>query len=76
MENQRWLKLAGQSTSDLGRLILSALEIKGTLSDAQWHSYSVNKAHGLRRDNVDIERAAKAALRHPQGSNLSDSQIA
>ena len=39
---------------------------QGTLPDAQWHSYSVNKTHGLRRTNEDKERAVKAALAHPE----------
>jgi transposase-like protein len=44
---------------------------QGTLSDAQWYSFSVNQAHGLRRTNEDKARAVKAALRHsPQRSNL------
>jgi transposase-like protein len=44
---------------------------QGTLADAQWYSFSVNQAHGLRRTNEDKARAVKAALRHsPQRSNL------
>jgi len=49
---------------------------QGTLEDAQWHSYGVNKAHGLRRTNRDKERAVRAALSHPKGAALSDQQIA
>ncbi|HSW45686.1 MAG TPA: ParB/RepB/Spo0J family partition protein [Phycisphaerae bacterium] len=47
----------------------------GALSDAQWHSFSVNKSHGLRRTNEDKERAVKAALLHCQGRK-SDREIA
>jgi transposase-like protein len=47
----------------------------GTLSDAQWYSFSVNKSHGLRRTNDDKIRAVKAALRHCQGER-GDSEIA
>lgn len=45
---------------------------QGTLADAQWYSYSANKANGMRRTNDDKVRAAKAALRHCKGqrSNL------
>lgn len=49
---------------------------QGTQSDAQWYSYSVNKAHGLRRTKEDRIRAIKAALRHPEGATRSDNQIA
>lgn len=49
---------------------------QGTRSDAQWHSYSVNQAHGLRRSREDVERAVRAALTHPNGAKLSDGQIA
>ncbi len=37
---------------------------QGTLADAQWFSFSVNKAHGMRRTNDDKLRAVKAALKH------------
>jgi hypothetical protein len=49
---------------------------QGTLADAQWHSFSVNKTHGLRRTNVDKARAIRAALQHPQGLGKSDAAIA
>ena len=49
---------------------------QGTLEDAQWFSFSANKANGLRRSNDDKQRAIKAALAHPRGAGLSDSEIA
>jgi hypothetical protein len=49
---------------------------KGTLQDAQWHSFSVNKAHGIRRTPNDKERAVRTALAHPKGVELSDGAIA
>ena len=49
---------------------------QGTLEDAQWHSYSVNKTHGLRRTNEDKQRAVRAAIKHPDGLDLSDAEIA
>jgi hypothetical protein len=49
---------------------------KGTLQDAQWHSYSVNKTHGVRRSNPDKERAVKLALAHPNAESKSNYQIA
>jgi hypothetical protein len=47
---------------------------QGTLQDAQWFSYGVNKGHGLNRTNQDKERAAKAAL--AARPDLSDPLIA
>jgi hypothetical protein len=46
----------------------------GTLTDAQWYSFSANKSNGMRRTNDDKERALKAALRHSPGR--SDREIA
>lgn len=48
----------------------------GTQQDAQWYSYSANRTHGLNRSNQDKQRAVRAALLHPNGAQLSDSQIA
>lgn len=48
---------------------------KGTLEDARWHSYGVNKTHGLRRTNEDKSQAVKAALQHPNGVEKSDREI-
>jgi hypothetical protein len=50
--------------------------LPGTLTDAQWYSYGVNKAHGLRRTNEDKERAVLAALQHAKAEGLSNRQIA
>jgi transposase-like protein len=49
---------------------------QGSLAEAQWFSYGVNKAHGLRRTNADKERAVQAALRHALAQELSNVQIA
>ncbi len=49
---------------------------QGTLEEAQWYSFSANKSNGLRRTTQDKQRAVKAALLHPNGSAVSDSQIA
>ena len=49
---------------------------QGTLQDAQWHSYSVNKAHGVRRTPKDKEQAVRAALAHPAAVDKSNVQIA
>jgi hypothetical protein len=48
----------------------------GSLADAQWYSFGVNKTHGLRRSNEDKRRAVEAALSHEKGEKLSDHGIA
>jgi hypothetical protein len=55
---------------------INAEVVQGTLEDAQWHAFSANKSHGLRRTNVDKQRAVKAALAHPKSAGLSDRAIA
>lgn len=49
---------------------------RGTLEDARWFSYAANQTHGIRRSNLDKQKAVKAALLHPNGAKLSDSAIA
>lgn len=49
---------------------------QGTLEDAQWHSYGVNKTHGLRRTKEDIRRLVKAALAHPNAQRVSNYELA
>lgn len=49
---------------------------QGTLEDAQWYSFSANRANGLRRTNTDKQRAVKSALLHVKSRELSDHQIA
>lgn len=49
---------------------------QGTVADAQWFSFGVNKANGLYRSNEDKQRAVQAALRHAKSAGLSDHQIA
>jgi phage N-6-adenine-methyltransferase len=49
---------------------------QGTIQDAQWYSYSVNQAHGLRRSNEDKRRAVEAALKHEYAAKYSNVQIA
>ncbi len=49
---------------------------QGTREDAQWYSFSANKANGLRRTNEDKQRAVKAALVHPKAAELSLRDIA
>ena len=56
--------------------LIDAVIREGTIQDAQWFSYSANKAHGLRRKPGDKARATRAALLHPHGAKLSNRQIA
>jgi len=49
---------------------------QGTVEDAQWHSYGVNKTHGLRRTNEDKKRAVRSALTHWKAVELSNVKIA
>lgn len=60
----------------LGRLKITAIVHQGAQADAQWESYAVNKAHGLKRTNEDKKRQSLAALRHPRAASLSNTQIA
>lgn len=55
---------------------LPCIVTEGTQQDAQWASYGANATHGLRRLNEDKQKAVRAALKHPFGVKLSDSQIA
>ncbi len=49
---------------------------EGNVQDAQWHSYSVNKTHGLPRKNHDKVRVVLLALQHPRSKHMSNRQIA
>lgn len=64
------------ASEQAGQRAVEADVRQGTQQDAQWYSYSANKAHGLRRSNEDKRRAVEAALRHPAGASLSDREIA
>lgn len=64
------------ASKKIGRSEIEADVRQGTLQDAQWYSYGVNRDHGLQRKNEDKRRAVEAALRHPYHAGLSDQQIA
>ena len=55
---------------------INAIIQEGTLSDALWASFTVNKTHGLRRNTADKRRIIAEALRHEKGVKMSDRQIA
>jgi hypothetical protein len=58
-----------------GETRLNAIIHSGSLLDAQWYSFGVNKSHGLRRTNEDKRKAVEAALEHAKGEKLSDRAI-
>lgn len=60
----------------IGQEAIDADVRQGTLEDAQWFSYSVNQAHGLRRSNEDKRRAVEAALKHPRSAGMSNRELA
>ena len=59
-----------------GRKPIAVEVIQGGKSEARWYSFGANLLNGLRRSTADKARAVKAALRHPQGAEKSDRQIA
>jgi N6-adenosine-specific RNA methylase IME4 len=65
-----------EAVKSLGLSEIEADIRPGTLEDAQWYSYGVNQAHGLRRTNEDKRRAVEAALAHPKAPTLTDTEIA
>ncbi len=65
-----------EAASRLGRFTVMAEIRQGTREDAQWASYGVNRAHGLKRTNEDKKRAVMAALKHPNAASQSNVQIA
>jgi hypothetical protein len=59
-----------------GRTSIAAEIRSGSLADAQWYSFGVNKTHGLRRTNEDKRRAVEGALEHEKGSGRTNEVIA
>jgi hypothetical protein len=64
------------AATKIGRNAVDADVRQGTQQDAQWYSYSVNQAHGLRRSNEDKKRAIEAALKHTKAAGMSNYDIA
>lgn len=50
--------------------------IPGTFTDALWHSWGVNRDHGLPRTQEAKRKAIRSALRHPRWGKESDRAIA
>jgi len=59
-----------------GKKSIQCVIRQGSLEQARWFSYGVNKDHGLRRTNGDKAKAVRAALAHPKGTAMSDGAIA
>lgn len=53
-----------------------AEQVLGSVREAVWESFSVNKSHGLQRTNADKRKAVEGALMHPNGVKMSDRAIA
>jgi hypothetical protein len=64
------------AAEQIGQLEIASEVFKGTLTDAQWDSYSANAEHGLRRSRKDVEVLVTRALQHPNGLGLSNNQVA
>ncbi|HEX4138239.1 MAG TPA: ParB/Srx family N-terminal domain-containing protein [Bryobacteraceae bacterium] len=47
----------------------------GTLTDAQWDSYSANSEHGLRRTRADLRVILERAFRHEKGWRMSNYEL-
>lgn len=64
------------AAQQIGAVEIAADVRQGTIEDARWFSYGVNKDHGLRRTNEDKRRAVEAALAHPYHARYSNREIA
>jgi hypothetical protein len=47
----------------------------GSLSDAQWDSYTANSFHGLRRTSTETQKIIWLAFRHPRALQISNVQL-
>lgn len=65
----------GEAARQVGALLL--VEVRpGNKLDAEWLSLAANQKHGLRRTRDDLHRVVRLALLHPNGAQLSNSEIA
>lgn len=48
----------------------------GSLSDAQWDSFSANSLHGLQLSAQERQEVIQRALQHPKAANLSNVELA
>lgn len=65
----------GQAAIKSGKLLYVNYR-QGSRADAEWLALSANQKHGLRRSSADKRRVVELALKHPNGGQLSDRQIA
>ena len=49
---------------------------QGSRRDAQWHSFSANKSHGLRREKGDAKRAIEKILNDAEWAKVPQTKIA
>jgi hypothetical protein len=77
--NNYWLSDGFQrvaAAESIGVKRIAAEILSGSLEDARWDCYAANSRHGLRRTPADIALVIEGALQHPEGSQLSNNQIA
>jgi hypothetical protein len=65
----------GQAAKQIGVLLLLDMQ-PGDRQVAEWLALSANQKHGQRRTREDIQHIIRQALRHPNGVNLSDRELA
>jgi hypothetical protein len=71
----RWI-IRVAAAEKKGETRINSIIRPGTLPQAQFYSFGVNKTHGLRRTNDDKSRAVKATLEHALSNDWSDNAIA
>ncbi len=65
----------GEAAKKIGTLLL--VDVKpGTQQEAEWLALTANQKHGLRRSQADKRRVVQLALKHTNGVNLSNREIA
>jgi hypothetical protein len=59
-----------------GHQVISVEVFRGTISEAQWDSYSANAKHGVRRTSADLKVVIGRALRHDMSAKLTNCELA
>ena len=76
---RHWLSDGFQRIAAAEKIGLAEIEVevrRGTVSDAQWHSYGANAGHGIRRTRREIVLAVQRAVKHTKAAKLSNVQLA
>jgi len=64
----------GQAAAKINRLLRMIVR-PGSRSEAEWLAFTANQRHGIRRTRRDQRRVVELALKHPNGTSLSDREI-